>query len=360
MVDESNRKGVTRRQFLGTSLAATGLAATGLVAGGLPRTARADSNVVTIYSADGIRDGRPNWYDTVFGKFTKQTGIQVQYVEAGSAGVVNRALREKANSQHDVLVTLPPFIQKAAELGLLASYVPKAADAIPAGSKDAKNRWYAMVNNYQCFIYNTKYLKEPPATFKTLLNPKFQGKIQYSTPGQAGDGTAFMLEVFHAFGGKKAGLEYLKKLQKNNVGPSSSTGRLAPLVNKGELWVANGDIQMNFAQKAHNPLIDIFWPANAEGERSTLAEPYAIGLAANAPHPENGKKLVDFLLGKQAQLLVSKVAHGFPARTDIKPTDDNYKQLHKMMEGVKVWEPDWDDVAANIGTYVKEWRQATS
>jgi 2-aminoethylphosphonate transport system substrate-binding protein len=356
MTKSKNNSGFTRRQFLGTGLAVAG----GLAAGGLVRPARAASDVVTIYTADGLRDGRPNWYDSVFDLFTEQTGVKVQYVEAGSAGVVNRALRERANKQHDVLVTLPPFIQKAAELDLLAPYKPEADSAIPDDSKDAKGRWYAMVNNYQCFIYNTKYLDEPPATFKTLLEPKFKDKIQYSTPGQAGDGTAFLLQVIHALGGQKAGYAYLKALQKNNVGPSSSTGKLAPLTNKGELWVANGDIQMNFAQKSHNPHIDIFWPANADGERSTLAEPYAVGLAKNAPHPENGKKLVDFLLGKQAQLMVSKIAHGFPARTDIDPKDDNYKQLHKMMEGIEVWNPDWDDVAQNIGTYVKKWRAATA
>ncbi|HXQ41814.1 MAG TPA: hypothetical protein VN821_11135, partial [Candidatus Udaeobacter sp.] len=47
-------------------------------------------DVVTIYSADGLHDGTPNWYQTEFDAFTKATGIKVQYVEAGSGGVVER------------------------------------------------------------------------------------------------------------------------------------------------------------------------------------------------------------------------------------------------------------------------------
>src|SRR5690348_12110885 len=110
--------------------------------------ALAQSGVVTIYSADGLRDGSPNWYQTQFDAFTKATGIKVQYVEAGSAGVVARVEKEKSNPQADVLVTLPPFMQKAAASGLLQAYTPAGADQIGAQNKDAQGRYYAMINNY--------------------------------------------------------------------------------------------------------------------------------------------------------------------------------------------------------------------
>src|SRR6185437_3984254 len=47
-------------------------------------------DVVTVYSADGLHDGSPNWYQTEFDAFTKATGIKVQYVEGGSGVVVER------------------------------------------------------------------------------------------------------------------------------------------------------------------------------------------------------------------------------------------------------------------------------
>ncbi len=60
-------------------------------------------------------------------------------------------------------------------------------------------------------------------------------------------------------GSKEAGFDYLGKLQANNVGPSASTGKLTALVNKGELYIANGDLQMNLSQMARNPNVQIFW-----------------------------------------------------------------------------------------------------
>ncbi len=315
----------------------------------------AASDVVTIYAADGLHDGKGSWFETQFAAFTKMTGVKVQYVEAGSGGVVERVAKEKSNPQADVLVTLPPFIQRAEAEGLLQKFTPAAASQIDGGD----DSYQPLVLNYLSFIYDSAILKSPPATYDELLDSKFKGKIQYSTPGQAGDGTAVMLQVIHSFGGKDAGFDYLKKLQANNVGPSASTGKLTALVNKGELYVANGDVQMNMSQMADDPNIRVFWPAGPNGERSTLPLPYYIGLVTGAPDAENGKKLIEFLLGKEAQETVSSVAIGVPARKDVTPADENFSRLNEALKGVTIWTPDWAQVLKDLPADVKRWREVT-
>ena len=326
-----------------------------LISAAFAAPAFAASDVVTIYSADGLHDGKGSWFETQFDAFTKATGVKVQYVEAGSGGVVERVAKEKSNPQADVLVTLPPFIQRAEADGLLQKFTPTAAAEISGGD----GSYQPLVNNYQNFIYNSAVLKEAPSTYADLLDPKFKGKIQYSTPGQAGDGTAVMLQVIHSFGGKDAAFDYLKKLQDNNVGPSSSTGKLTALVNKGELFVANGDLQMNLSQTVDNPNIRVFWPAGPNGERSAMPLPYYVGLVAGAPDAENGKKLIEFLLSKEAQATVSSIAIGEPVRKDVTPTDANYVKLHEAMKGVTIWNPDWAQVLKDLPADVARWRQTT-
>ena len=71
---------------------------------------------------------------------------------------------------------------------------------------------------------------------------------------------------FTASAAKRPGLPISGNCQANNVGPSASTGKLTALVNKGELFVANGDLQMNLSQIARNPNVKIFWPADDKGE----------------------------------------------------------------------------------------------
>lgn len=319
----------------------------------------ADPKVVTVYSADGLRDGTPNWYQTEFDAFTKKTGIKVNYVEAGSGEVVSRIAKEKANPQADVLVTLPPFIQNAAGTGLLQPYTPQGADKVDASLKDAGAGWYAVVNNYASFIYNHKTLAEPPKTLTDLLDAKFKGKLQYSTPGQAGDGTAVLINTMHILGGADAAMTYFKKLQTNNVGPSSSTGKLTAKVNHGDLMVANGDVQMNFAQKSENPNIEIFFVEDNAGKKTTFALPYCMGLVAGSPNSANGKKLMDFLLSEAAQRDVSAVGGGFSARSDVSANDPKGKELTALMAGVSLWEPDWTKINQDVPQLVRQWQQAT-
>jgi len=176
---------------------------------------------------------------------------------------------------------------------------------------------------------------------------------------EAGDGTAVMIQIIHAYGSKEKGFEYFKKLQSNNVGPSSSTGKLTALVNKGELFVANGDMQMNVNQIKTNPNVRIFWPAGPDGKRSTFALPYYIGLVKGAPHADAGKKLIDFLLSKDAQSTMTSLANGLPVRKDVTPTDENFTQFHKLMEGVTVWTPDWTKVLAELKDDAAKWREVT-
>ncbi|WP_392891519.1 2-aminoethylphosphonate ABC transporter substrate-binding protein [Streptomyces sp. LN699] len=353
----------SRRIPLRTAAAVTGSLAlvAGLTACGAGSAdSKADEKVVTVYSADGLKGEKGDgWYDKVFAAFTKETGIEVKYVEGGSGEMVQRAVREKTNTQADVLVTLPPFIQQADGKGLLQAYAPRGSEKVNGGDKATDGKWTSIVNNYLGFLYNKKELPQAPKTWEELLDAKYKGRLQYSTPGVAGDGTAVLVKAMHDFGGKEPAMEYLKKLQSNNVGPSSSTSKLAPKTDKGELLVANGDVQMNFAQAKSMPNLGIWFPAKEGGKPTTFSLPYAAGLVDKAPHTENGRKLLDFLLGEEAQKLVSEVGGGFPARTDVKPTDANAVQLTRLMTGVEIFEPDWADIDKNLTAHVDAWKSAT-
>lgn len=324
--------------------------------GGTGSSGSSSGETVTVYSADGLA----NWYKPQFDKFTKDTGVAVNLVEAGSGEVVSRVEKEQSNPQADLLVTLPPFIQKADKSGLL---VASGADTkgIPTDQVGPGGNYVPIVNNALSFIVNPS-ANPKPKTWDDLLAPQFKGKLQYSTPGQAGDGTAVLI-LLQQLRGKPGALEYLTKLQANNVGPSSSTGKLQPKVSNGELLVANGDVQMNLDSiKNDGSKFEIFFPSDADGKRTTISVPYVAGVAKGAPHEESAKKLLDFLLSDDVQKTVEPDALGLPVRDQIRTAAAEAPAANTpagVLDGVDVWVPDWNTVLAELDADLAAYQKAT-
>ncbi|QRY64114.1 2-aminoethylphosphonate ABC transporter substrate-binding protein [Gordonia sp. PDNC005] len=313
-----------------------------------------DPNTVTLYSADGLAD----WYTPQFKAFEAKTGIKVNYVEGGSGEVVSRADKEQSNPQMDVLVTLPPFIQQADKKGVIGETRPAGEDKLPATAKAANGHYVSLANNYFTMIRGTA-VDPKPESWNDLLDPRFKQRLQYSTPGQAGDGTALLLLVQHVFG-EQQGLDFLAKLQANNVGPSASTGKLGPKVSTGELSVANSDVQMALAAIANDKMAyETFAPTGPDGKRTTVALPYFMGKAAKAPHADNAQKLIDFLMSVDAQKSLATDAFGISARTDVNATGPNVDAITRALAGVDVWSPDWTDVNNRFDALVDAYNKAT-
>jgi len=345
------RTSLTARRLSKVALLLAGVTAVAFTAAcGGTGTESADGKTVTVYSADGVG----GWYKNRFAEFTAQTGIAVNLVEAGSGEVVNRVDKEQSNPQADVVVTLPPFIQKAKQSGLLQ---PSGIDtaAIPATDKDAEGTYVTLANNYLCFIANPS-VDASALTWEDLLKPEFKGKLQYSTPGQAGDGTA-VLVLLQQLRGKQAALDYLAALQANNVGPSSSTGKLQAKVDKGELLIANGDVQMNLTTvQEKGSKFNVFFPATA-GKRSTVSVPYVMGLAKGAPHKDDATKLMSFLLATDAQSKLGPEAFAVSPRTDVKAPAEGGPAA--TLTGVEVVAVDWNKVLTELDADVAAYQKAT-
>lgn len=173
-----------------------------------------------------------------------------------------------------------------------------------------------------------------------------------------------MLLLLQHLKGKEGALDYLNKLQANNVGPSSSTGKLQPKVSNGELLVANGDVQMNLASIADDgSKFNVFFPAEANGARTTVALPYVMSLAKGAPQSEQAKKLMEYLLSEKAQKTVGPDALGVSVRKDVRESGtvdvDDKSTPAGLLNGVTVWTPNWNTVLTELDADVAAYQKAT-
>lgn len=312
---------------------------------------------LTVYSASGLGA----WYTSQLAAFTKDTGIKVDVVEAGSGELVSRVQSEKADPKADLLVVLPPFIQKAARNGLLQPSDVEAS-GISSPLIGPGQIYVPIVNNALSFIVNPG-ANPKPVTWQDLLSPQFKGKLQYSTPGEAGDGTAVLLLLQHLMG-KQAALDYLAKLQANNVGPSGSTGALQAKVNSGELLVANGDVQMNLSSiKNDGSKFDVFFPAMPDKSRTTISVPYVAGVTASSRRPDEAKKLLAYLLSEPVQKSIYTSAFGIPVVDAVAAelgAEDGGMTPTGLLKDVQVWVPDWTAILEELDYDVAQYQKAVS
>ncbi|BFG76891.1 2-aminoethylphosphonate ABC transporter substrate-binding protein [Paraburkholderia terrae] len=310
------------------------------------------AGAVVLYTADGLE----NLYKDVLPAFEKQEGVKVNIVTAGSGEVVNRATVEKDAPKADVLVTLPPFIQTAAQSGLLQNYESVNYKNVPAIAKASDGAWATFVNNYFSFAINPEVVKNQPKTFADLLHPDYSGKVAYSNPATAGDGMAVVILTTSLMGEDKA-FDYLKKLEQSAKFHTKGTGYLDVLLSRNEIAVANGDLQMDLDDAADGGLSikPIFLAAEAGGQPTTFQLPYAIALIKNGPNQAAGKKLIDYLMSTEVQSKVPDI-FGIPGRTDVALSGKNGTAVKQAISGVKLIPVDWNQVMAKKADWTARWK----
>ncbi|HXA69363.1 MAG TPA: extracellular solute-binding protein, partial [Stellaceae bacterium] len=200
---------MTRRRSIGIlrSLAlAAGIAAI-LGASG----ARAADDQLVVYSAN-----ESTLDNLVFEAFKKETGIQVQPVEAGSGVLVKRVAAEKDRPQGDILWGVSrSLMQTNAEY--FTPYRSKNADAVVPEFRDPQDRWLGTNLHLLVILANTKEVApaDLPQSWSDLLDPKWKGKIAFTDPANSGSAYTNTTLLVDLWGGGDKGWAEVTKLYAN-------------------------------------------------------------------------------------------------------------------------------------------------
>ncbi|MBO6574036.1 MAG: extracellular solute-binding protein [Rhodothermales bacterium] len=106
--------------------------------------------------------------------------VDVRWIDMGGQDAYDRIRTEAANPQASIWWggDSPTFSKAAAE-GLLEPYRPSWADAVPEGSRDAEDRWYATYLTPEVIMYNSRTVEEGerPVDWDDLLEPEWNDRI---------------------------------------------------------------------------------------------------------------------------------------------------------------------------------------
>lgn len=302
-------------QFVKKSIIAIGLCA---AAG----SAMAQSNTAICYNCP------PEWADwaSQISAIKKDTGVVVPPDNKNSGQSLAQLVAEKANPVADVTYLGITFASQAMKAGVVQPYKPKHWDDIPAGMKDPNGNWFAIHSGTMGFMVNVDALngKPVPQSWADLLKPEYKGLIGYLDPSSAFVGYVSAMAANLALGGSldnyKPGIDFFKKLQANDPIVPKQTAYARVLSCEIPILL---DYDFDAYRAKYTDKANVAFVIPKEG---SITVPYVMSMVKNDPHPENAKKVLDFVLSDKGQALWAK-AYLRPVRPSAMPKDIEAKFL---------------------------------
>lgn len=316
--------------------------------GGLGCRSRA-REVVVYLSIDQV------FTEPILRDFERQSGVKVRAVfdteETKSTGVLNRIVAEAANPQADVFWSGDPVRpQLLVRRGLVRPYASPNAAAVPAAFKAPDGSWTGGAARARLLLVNRTRVKpdELPRSVRDLADPRWKGQTAIANP-LFGTTTMHVSALADAWG-DDALKAFLGQLKANGCRIASSNGEVKRLVAAGEVAFGLADTDDAAEALREGAPIAVVYP-DQDGMGTLLMPTAVVPLAG--PHPEEARRLVDFLLSAAAEQKLVALASHLPLRKDVQPPAGgrragdvkamqvDYSRIADTMERLQPWLREW-------------------
>jgi iron(III) transport system substrate-binding protein len=310
-----------------------------------PEQSQDAQRTVTVYvSTDRV------FSEPVLREYELRTGVRVNTVydteETKSTGLANRLIAEQARPQADVFWSNEPvrtLVLKSR--GVLAPYRSSSAEGIPPALVDPEGYWTGFSARIRVIAYNTTLVTpaDAPQSIFDLADPKWRGQVAMADPRFGS--TSFHVAALYATAGDEKMDDFFRRLKANGVRIVDGNSVVRDLVARGEVKVGLTDTDdVNVAIEDGQPITMVLPDATGLG---VPVMPNMVSLIAKGPHPEEGQRLIDYLLSPdvERQLAQSEAVQiplhagvqgpkNIPAIETFKPMTLDYTKASTRVEDV--------------------------
>jgi len=297
-------------------------------------------------------------------RYEKATGVSVLLVpdteETKSTGLLNRLIAEQARPQADVFWSGDPMrVAVLARKGITQTYRSPEAKGLPSAYSDPDAHWTGFSARARVLVYHRERVATPPTSVLDLLDPRFRGQACLANP-LFGTTSMHAAALFVALGDERARAFFEGFLQ-NGGRMLSSNGEVRRRVAAGDCAVGITDTDdANVARLEGRPLEVVYPDRDGIG---TLLIPNAVALIAGAPHPEQGKRFIDFLLSPEVEAELARseaaqmplhpgvaVPNGVPTAQSLSSMRVDYPALAAKLDELSTgYLANWAERAAQAG-----------
>lgn len=258
--------------------------------------------------------------DALYAKFTEETGIEVNRIEAKADELIARMTAEGANSPADVFIAVDAGRMARAETaGLLQPYDSEVIETrIPAHLQHPDNLWFGISQRARIIFYARDRIENPPQTYEELAEPKWKGKLCIRSSSNVYNQSllASLIEV----DGQEKATEWAAGIVANmaRAPQGGDTDQLRGIVSgECDIAVANQYYFLRGFDRDVEGLTsgidNIGWVWPNQQDRGAHVNLSTASLTASAPNSDNALKLLEFFTSDFAQAHFASQNNEYPA-----------------------------------------------
>ena len=304
----------------------------------------ADRSVVVYSSAD------KEFAELIFRAYEQKTGVKVLPLydteETKTAGLTARLVAEKDHPRSDVFWSSDTSRAVAlVEQGIADSYTPKEAAAIPDRYKSATGLWTGFAARIRVLLYNTDRVKaaDAPHSILDLTKPRWKGRFAFANP-HFGTMSFHAAALFAKWGDAKANT-FFEMLKSNGAVVAAGNSDVKDRVSDGrvDIGILDEDDAI-VAIREKKPVALVVLDQDGPEALGTPLMPNAALLIRGAPHADEARRFIDFLISAEAeQILAASDAAQYPLHPGVKGP-----ALLPPLDQIRVMDVDYAEVARKL------------
>ncbi len=260
--------------------------------------------------------------------FEKLYGVKVKHIRANASDIALRIINEgKAGKvQSDVFdsTTGTAALKKA---GMVEKFIPPNVAHFPKEMLDPEGYWVAVNSYILAPAVNTSMIPRDqwPKTLEDFLDPRWQGKIAWSTSLSSGGAPGFIATVIKEYGEAK-GMDYLRRLAlQKPININAAARRVTDQMIAGEFPLALQIFNNQPVSSARQGAPVAWLPV-----QPVTASLNGISVTKGAPHPNAARLFVEFMVSAEGQKIVAANDY-IPADPDTPAADPDMKPDGKSL-----------------------------
>lgn len=257
--------------------------------------------------------------------FTEATGITVNtaYVDKG---MVERLKAEGDRSPADLIMTVDVArLGEVKDAGVTQPVESEALDVVPEALRDADRNWFGLTTRARIVYASKERVAEGEVTtYEDLADPKWKGRI--CTRPFTHDYNVALTAAHLAHHGAEETKAWLEGI-KANLAKQPEGGDRDQVKS---IWAGECDISLGNTyymgqmladdeQKDWAESVDIVFPVFDGG--GTHVNVSGVALAAASPNKDAALKLIEFLVGDEAQKIYAETNHEFPVSDHVERSE---------------------------------------